>query len=674
MKTKIEKVKKSKRFKTFINEVLNLLPGFLENSKKIVVNNKLFIFYVIGAVINGVLLRYMSLGEIFKLTPLLSDLLFSLIFASLYFFLNRKDWYLIFISFISSFVCIANAVYYFYYQSFASITFISFAITNHDTGGANVVGGLFQMKFLLFLIFPIILILIKIIKIKRNKQIKICYHALKTLYIWILLLLLIFLSMLKPVDYSRIHSQWNREYLVSKVGIYFYQINDVVKSLEPKMATLFGSDKAFKEINDFYEEYSIDSKDNAYTGVLEDKNVIAIHAESIQNVLIDMEINGVEITPNLNKLAHEGLYFSNFYSQAGIGTSSDTEFTLATSLMPAKNGIVFINYYNKTYPSFYKVLSNDDYYIFSMHANTGDFWNRNIMHKNLGYDYFYEKSSYEMIDEELIGFGLSDKEFINQSVEKIKEIDEEYDNFYGTLITLSNHTPFDYNELFEKLDMQYYVEEEAYPYLEGTKLGNYFVSAHYADAQLGLLIDLIESNGLSDDTVVMIYGDHDAKISTNQWKKMINYDYETNSILDSEDENYQELDYYWQEINRKVPLIIWSSENDFKPKEITTVMGMYDIAPTLGNMMGFEVPYAMGHDIFNLKDNLVPFTNGNFVTNRVFYNENRNEYKLLVDEPLEEDYISYNKEYSKDILHASDGIIVYNYFYNIFNNELKEEK
>lgn len=30
---------------------------------------------------------------------------------------------------------------------------------------------------------------------------------------------------------------------------------------------------------------------------------------------------------------------------------------------------------------------------------------------------------------------------------------------------------------------------------------------------------------------------------------------------------------------------------------------MYDAMPTLGNMLGFSNKYALGHDIFNIKEN-----------------------------------------------------------------------
>ena len=39
-------------------------------------------------------------------------------------------------------------------------------------------------------------------------------------------------------------------------------------------------------------------------------------------------------------------------------------------------------------------------------------------------------------------YGLSDKSFFAQSIPKIKQISEQYDNYYGVLIMLTNHTPF----------------------------------------------------------------------------------------------------------------------------------------------------------------------------------------------------------------------------------------
>ena len=671
--------KERKSSKQIILQVKEFLSTIYKNARSIFSDNKLVLLYLAGAIINGILLRAFTIGKLFNLRPVLADLIVSLIFVSFYFLIHKKHRYayLIFISLLSTIICIANVIYYFYYSSFISITFFSFALTNHDTGGSNVLGSMINIKFFIFFWLTIALVIAHRIEKKKNIEDitfkRVTKHdVIKTIYSWVAIILVVFLASLKPVDFGRLHSQWNREYLVSRFGVYLYQINDMVRSIEPRMATLFGKDKAYKEINEFYEKNSSKHEKNEYTDLFKGKNVIAIHAESMQQVLINMKINGQEVTPNLNKLASEGIYFDNFYSQVSFGTSSDTEFTLATSLLPVSSGTVFINYSNREYASLYKELKAKDYYIFSMHANTGDFWNRNIMHQKLGYDDFFDKASYN-IDEE-IGFGLSDRSFITQSVEHIKEISKEHDKFYGTLITLSNHTPFDYDELFGEFPITMTKNGKTYPYMTNTKLGNYFVSAHYADEQLGLLVKLLREEGLLKDTIIVLYGDHDARIATSMWERYYNYDYKTDDVLKESDPNYKELDYYWQEINRRVPFIIWTDDKEIQNKygkTISTVMGMYDVTPTLGNMLGVSNKYALGSDIINKKDNLVSFPNGNFVTNYVYYNDNKEEYKLLKNVPLSENYIKKNKEKTQKYIDISNDIIIYNYFGNKFPLEDK---
>lgn len=645
-----------------------------KKTKDLIEENPLVLCYVLGATINGILLRIFTVGEVFSISPLLADFVISLLFASIYFLINKKGRfsYLIICSIVSSFICIANCIYYFYYSSFISITFISFALANYETGNSNVVGDLLQLKFFIFLLFPIILMILN--KIFNKKRIYIetkttRKNLFKIVMRWALYIFILFIFSLKWVDFSRFYTQWNREYLVTRFGVYLYQVNDIVKSIEPSMATLFGSDKANKVISDYYEENRIKESNNEYTDIFKGKNVIAIHAESMQDLVLNRSFNGREVTPNLNKLSKEGMFFSNFYSQVSVGTSSDTEFTLATSLLPINNGTVFVNFSDKTYVSMYDILRDQGYYTFSMHANTGDFWNRNFMHKKLGYDDFYEKESYNL--DEKIGFGLSDKSFITQSVAKIKEIAANHELFYGTLITLTNHTPFDEIESYGEFPVTMNVDGQVYSYMEGTKLGNYFKSSHYADEQLGLLIELLNKEGLLENTVIMIYGDHDARIAKSEFKQLYNYDYTTGGLINENDPNYTDIDYYWYELNRKVPLIIWTKDTNYE-LNVEKSMGMIDVMPTLGNMLGIYNEYALGHDIFEIDDNIVVFPGGNFLTDIVYYNSNKEEYKLLKDVPISDDYIQKNKEYADKILDVSENIIIYDYMKKVLSTERYE--
>ena len=105
-------------------------------------------------------------------------------------------------------------------------------------------------------------------------------------------------------------------------------------------------------------------------------------------------------------------------------------------------------------------------------------------------------------------------------------------------------------------------------------------------------------------------------------------------------------------------------------KEITTVMGMYDAMPTLANMLNFDYKYALGHDIFNVDDNIVVFPNGNWVTDKVYYNAQKEETLSLKDNVVVTDEeIEKNKEYANELLEISNSIIVYD-----LENEEKDEK
>ena len=100
-------------------------------------------------------------------------------------------------------------------------------------------------------------------------------------------------------------------------------------------------------------------------------------------------------------------------------------------------------------------------------------------------------------------------------------------------------------------------------------------------------------------------------------------------MLDDDDDGYIPVDDFYYNLNRKTPFIIWSKDGGYEPKEITRIMGMYDVQPTLGNMFGFSNEYAMGRDIFSLgedEENIVIFPNGNYITDTVYYDAQKETY------------------------------------------------
>ena len=89
-------------------------------------------------------------------------------------------------------------------------------------------------------------------------------------------------------------------------------------------------------------------------------------------------------------------------------------------------------------------------------------------------------------------------------------------------------------------------------------------------------------------------------------------------------------------------------------------MGMYDVMPTLGNMLGFNNKYSLGHDIFEIgENNIVVFPNGNWVNNKMYYNSQKAAYLSLSDQPITEEEIAKNSEYANKLLDVSNNIIVF---------------
>ena len=247
----------------------------------------------------------------------------------------------------------------------------------------------------------------------------------------------------------------------------------------------------------------------------------------------------------------------------------------------------------------------------------------------------------------------------------------------GTVITLSNHSPFIYLDKYGEYDMSTtYTEKDENTkeevtkktnYLYNTAVGNYITSSHYADKALGEFIDYINNSEHFNNTIFLFYVDHDAKLKRKEMNYLYNYNYKTGEVYEPGDKEYKEYNYYNHEMNKNTPLIFWTKNQTLRKKinkQVNYTMGMYDVLPTLGNMLGIENKYALGHDIFNIKDNnVVVFPNGNFLTNKVYYNNSTGEYYVRNNSVIDDNYIEKYKNYSDKLLEVSNAIIVHNLIY-----------
>ncbi|NLY44771.1 MAG: LTA synthase family protein [Tissierella sp.] len=610
----------------------NKISKIKKNAMNKLKNNTILILLILSGISSDLLLRAMTTGFTLYWKPIVTSISVIILISSVSLFLphRRRNTFYIVWSIIFGLINGSNFLYYRFYNSFLSFSLLEQIKQLNDLGD-GISKSILDVGVLLFAVPTIILVVI----IRRLKKTNFfdeieAYRTkgemFKAFAIGAMLLGLV-ANTLTSTDLSRLAKQWNRPYLVEQLGIYSYTVADFVKNtFTPKITTLPEEEVDFV-LSDLIEENTNAKVDNEYKDIFKGKDIYVIHYESAQSFAMDVEMPDGPVTPFLNKLASEGLFFNNFYPQHSVGTSSDTEFTFNTSLLPINDGTVFITHTDREYITLPKMLKDEGYNTISMHGNNGDFWNRNVMHKSLGFNKFFSKQDYE-IDEE-IGLGLSDMSFFRQSIEKIKEI-KEHDSspIMATLITLTNHYPFDDLELFEEFDVGH---------LEGTAMANYLKSYHYADSALESFVTGLDEEGLLDNAVIVLYGDHHAKIAKGDYEKFYNYNEELGTYYTSEDPEYVKVDTVFNKELKKTPFIIWSKDHDLA-KEIDTPMGMVDALPTISNMFGVFNPYQLGKDIMSVENNTVIFPNEDWINKDVFYTaSNSKYYSLETHEVIEEE-------------------------------------
>ncbi|MBG9793282.1 phosphoglycerol transferase [Paenibacillus dendritiformis] len=321
-------------------------------------------------------------------------------------------------------------------------------------------------------------------------------------------------------------------------------------------------------------------------------NVIIVQAEAFENFVIGAKVNGKEITPNLNALRKESLYFTRFFHQTGQGRTSDADFGVNAGLHPLPSGSIFIRYPGQTYDTLPAMLRAQGYRTGAFHAYDAGFWNRYIMYQNMGYDFFMSKKDYVL--DEPVGWTVGDKSFFRQSVERMSS---EPQPFYSFLITLASHHPYKLPKSVQKLDVG--------PYKD-TMFGDYLQSMHYVDEAVGVMIADLKQRGLWDKTIWVFYGDHDNSIG------------ETEPLSWLLGHPVSKLDML--EMKNQVPLFIHLPDGA-QTGTYDTVAGQLDVAPTLLHWLGIDTAdsYMMGHNLLLPDQRLVVLRNGSYTDGSIFY-------------------------------------------------------
>jgi len=377
--------------------------------------------------------------------------------------------------------------------------------------------------------------------------------------------------------------------------------------------TVYNDSKPYKlteqdksDIKELFETKKEDLPNNKYFGMAKGKNLIYIQVESLENFVIGQKINGKEITPNLNKLTQKSLYFPNVFEQVNEGTSSDADLMVNTSMLPLRKGSTFFRYPNTNYNSLPNILEDEGYSTTAIHPDKGSFWNYANGLTGIGFDKFTDYYSFN-IDEQ-IGLGISDRSYFEQVVPMIKEKKQP---FYVETVTLTSHGPFDLPEKYREFSLD--------PELDKSELGGYFESVHYTDKQIGNFLDLLDKEGLLENTVVAIMGDHTGV-----------HKYYNSSI----DQLSNKQDWYLNTGNPVVPLIIYNPSSK-KGQTFDLYGGQIDVMPTLLYLLGVDKDKyensALGKNLLNTQKSFAVITNGTLKGGENLTDKEKEIYKKSLD-------------------------------------------
>ncbi len=426
-------------------------------------------------------------------------------------------------------------------------------------------------------------------------------HRLKTS---LSILTLGFFAFAFSLNYMQLHRQQNINMRESGILLYFLREAAVIIAREEE-TMVFGED--IQDIKKWFagrwETEGGDEEVLSYYGKARGKNLIVLHVEALQEKVIGKTLHNQEITPNLNRIKEESVYFKYCFDQVEMA-SADAEVLVNLSLYPLNDVSVYMRYPDNYFNSLARTLCNNGYrdkVVF--HGMWREFYNRKEAYPNMGFNRYFSLSYYDL--DEMHNGLLGDKTFLTQTAAMLEELSEPY---YAFILTLTSHHPFNYLEDYDEIDVYEY---------EGTIVGDYIRSIHYTDAAVGLFYDLLKEKGILDDSLLVIYGDH---VAFNYNEKHLDA---LNMFFGADMRNpFNQLK------EQRVPLFIRFPEAHIS-KVVQENAGMVDIFPTVANLLGVHNPYLMGRDLFNSEEEMVILKRGSFIKdNYLFHAPTRTMYDL----------------------------------------------
>jgi phosphoglycerol transferase MdoB-like AlkP superfamily enzyme len=295
-------------------------------------------------------------------------------------------------------------------------------------------------------------------------------------------------------------------------------------------------------------------------GTVRKPNIVLVTIESFSAKYLGSNGNDRNLTPNLDALRKQSLYFNNFYA---TGTRTDRGLEAITLAIPPTPGRSIVKRVGREsgFASLGQQLSAVGYDSVFVYGGRGYFDNMNAFFSGNGYRVVDQSS----VDESEIHFknawGMADEDLYNQT---LKLADADYARqqpFLLQLMTTSNHRPYTYPD--NRIDI---------------KSGNGRDGAvKYTDYAIGQFLDQARKKPWFDNTIFVFVADHTAGSAGKEDLPISNY---------------------------QIPLFIYAPKF-IEPRETAQLASQIDLAPTLLGLLNLDYESTFfGRNL--LQDNPLP--------------------------------------------------------------------
>ncbi|WP_214894500.1 LTA synthase family protein [Exiguobacterium sp. H66] len=496
---------------------------------------------------------------------------------------KKRRWIWLGLLVLHSFLLVSDLWYYRYFDDLLSVSLMSQMLQMSDVG-SGFMALIVPTDFFLFadsIIFGLVLIFL------RKKRFTVAKRQQRRSAVAAFLAGIVLFA--APLTYAVVKQDQRLDQSISdmrdyyQLGFWGYHGVDLARGITRAIS----SDESLTEAERRRLEQSAPDET---AGAVNTPNIIMVQLESFQGSVIGQMINGQELTPHLNELKQESLYFESFYHQTHEGRTSDAEFITNTSLYPLKSGSVYTRFPDNEFGALPQLLKDSGYDTAAMHAYDKGFWNRDKVYDNLGFNHFFSNKDYP--DNKEIGMALNDQQFLTKSIEHMETLQEP---FFSFLVALTSHTPYEIPKDERELDLTGY---------DDPMLKRYYQTVHYVDQGVGLMIDELKAKNMWDDALVIFYGDHDSGL-TNEGSEL-----REKAGIDNP------VDLF--ELDRQVPLFI-KKPNQQDGQVIKENGGQIDIAPTIVDLLNLESSYMMGNSLVDDEPNVTAFRDGSFRYQNYYY-------------------------------------------------------